>query len=452
VPILNPILAKFSVQGIIITWSHLPEAFTDRDTWLLSEIGSQAALAIRNARLLEDSQRRAMELAVFDDVARTLTGTLDLDEVLALIMEQVERMLEVEAGVLFLIDPLTDELVFKTALGDKVKTMKPFRLAKGQGIAGRVASIGRPVCLSNLTPQIRNVLGVPLVLHGQIIGIIEVRNKQDGDFTRHDLSLLTSFAAYAAIGIGNARLYENVLAERDRVLEAEERARHDLARDLHDGPTQIVSGLVMGLEFCQNLLHKEPTLLAQELHNLHDEAERATYQMRTLLFGLRPLILESEGLAAAVRVFLERRQKGIKTPKLILKVEGSWLNSNGISRQDGQVEAAVFAVVQEAVNNAIKHAQAQEIAVMLRETYRGLYATITDDGQGFDVEQKLSDRKRRVNLGMVNIQERTELIGGELKITSVPGRGSELNIYVPKASEERHKKRTTTGPLKLTSR
>lgn len=451
VPILNPALSKSAVQGVIITWSHLPEAFTDRDTWLLSEIGTQAALAIRNARLLEDSQRRALELAVFDDVARTLTGTLNLDEVLTMIMEQVERMLAVEAGILFLIDPLTDELVFQTALGDKVKTMKPFRLAKGQGVAGRVASIGRPVCLTNVTPQIRNVLCVPLILHGQISGVLEVRNKRDGDFVHHDLSLLTSFAAYAAIGIGNARLYENVLAERDRVLEAEERARHDLARDLHDGPTQIVSGLVMGLEFCQNLLEKEPKLLAQELVTLHEEAERATYQMRTLLFGLRPLILESEGLTAALRVFLERRQKGMKTPKLGLKIEGSWLNSNTISRQDNQVEAAIFAVVQEAVNNAIKHAQAAEITVTLRETYRGLYATIADDGLGFDVEQKMSNRKRRVNLGMVNIQERTELIGGELKITSAPGQGSQLNIYVPKTQEERRKKRTTTGPLNLPS-
>jgi signal transduction histidine kinase len=467
VPILNPVSNNDNAQGVIATWSYKPNAFTDHDLWLLSAIATQAAIAIRNAGLFESSQRRAAEMALLNNVARTLSSTLQLDEVLTRIMEQVETMLNVEAGSLLLTDTATGELVFQIALGDKADQVKPFRIPKGQGIAGEVALTGKPLMIANADQDkrhfkaldqqtqflTRNILCVPLVLYDQIIGVLEVINKRDSNFSHTDLELLSSIASYAAIAIQNARLHENVLAERDRVIEAEEEARKKLARDLHDGPTQLVAGIKMSLDFSKKALEKEPSLLPKELAYMQDLAERATHQMRTLLFELRPLVLETQGLGAALQVFLERRQNDItgETPKLILKIETD--NPSGdISRQDGKVEAAIFAIVQETVNNAIKHAQAQHIVVQLTETPTAVYTVIKDDGQGFDVDQTMSNYEQRGSLGMLNLRERTQLVGGELSIRSTPGSGTRITIQVPKEHAERLKKRNTTGNLSLSAR
>jgi signal transduction histidine kinase len=467
VPIMNPSQShQEQAQGVIATWSYDPNVFNDHDLWLLSAIGTQAAIAIRNARLFESSQRRAAETMLLNDVARTLSSTLDLDEVLTRIMQQVEAVLEVEAGSLLLTDPTSGELVFQIALGDKAAEVKPFRIPKGQGIAGEVAATGKPLLVENVDQDkrhfkvldkqtqflTRNLLCVPLVLYDQIIGVLEVMNKRNGNFTQIDLDLLSAIASYAAIAIQNARLHENVLAERDKVIEAEEGARKKLARDLHDGPTQLVAGIMMSLDFSQRALERDPSLLPNELEHMKSLADRATHQMRTMLFELRPLVLETQGLGAALQVFLDRRQKDITEdkPKLGLKIKTD--NPGGdISRQDGKVEATIFAIVQETVNNAVKHAKAQNIIVELTETANAVYTVIKDDGAGFNVDEVMNNYEKRGSLGMINLKERTQLVGGELNIKSTPSRGTRITLYIPKAHEERMKKRNTTGTLVIPS-
>lgn len=466
VPILNPLLPDENAQGVISIWSYQPDAFSEHDLWLLAAIGTQASIAVRNARLYQSSQRRAREMTFLNDVARTLSSTLHLDEVLTLIMEQVERLLNVEAGSLLLTDPPTGDLIFQIALGDKANEIKPFRVPKGQGIAGEVALTGERVLVTNVKKDkrhfkeldqtvdfsTRNILCVPLVLHDKVIGVIEVLNKKVGNFTQDDAELLSSIASYAAIAIDNARLHESVLSERDKVIEAEEEARKKLARDLHDGPTQWASSILMSVDFCKNAVKKDPqnaiTYIEEELNKIEELSKRSVDQLRTALFELRPLVLETQGLQAALQVFLERRQKEIQgETELDLKVET--YNSDGeVSRQEFKIEATIFAIVQETVNNALKHAEADHLIVEVKETPQALYTVIKDDGKGFDVDKVMSNYEERGSLGMVNLKERAELIGGELTIRSVPGQGTRVVIYVPTEEEARMKKRRT-GTLSL---
>ncbi|RPJ58571.1 MAG: GAF domain-containing protein, partial [Dehalococcoidia bacterium] len=465
VPILNPLLTAETAQGAIVTWSYQPNAFSDHDLWVLSAIGTQAAIAIRNARLFEASQHRARETGMLNEVARTLSSTLHLDEVLTLIMEQVDGLLNVEAGSLLLTDKASGNLVFQIALGDKAKEIKPFQVPRGHGIAGEVALTGKPLVVADVGQDerhfkkldqevefsTRNILCVPLILHDQIIGVLEAMNKRNGDFNQHDMDLLSSVASYAAIAIDNARLHESVLAERDRVIEVEEQTRRELARDLHDGPTQLVASVMMSLDFCKKAFQKDPSLLPEEFDRMHQLADRASHQLRTALFELRPLVLETRGLGAALQTFIERRQQDIgPAPRLILNIETDNPDSD-ISRQDSKVEATIFAIVQETVNNAIKHAHASDVVIEVKETPEALYTQIKDNGQGFDVDKVLRNYEQRGSLGMINLRERTELIGGELTMKSVPGHGTRITIHVPKEQAERQRRRGTTGQLNLPS-
>jgi signal transduction histidine kinase len=481
-PISNPVLPKETAQGVIMVWSSKPAVFGDRHLWLLSAIGTQASIALRNARLYENSQRRASEMAhlkdiaqrqteemrFLNDVGRVLASTLNLERVLTSIMEQVDEMLKVEAGSLLLTDPATGDLVFQIALGEKASEVKPFRLPKGQGIAGQVASTGEPLVIADVQKDkrhfkavdkktqffTRNIMSVPLILHDHVIGVIQVLNKKTGDFTGRDVDLLTSIASYAAIAIENARLYESLEAEHTRTIEVEQEARRKLASDLHDGPTQLVAAIMMNLDFATKALEKDPSYLPETIKEMQELAARASHQMRTLLFELRPLVLETQGLGAALQVFLDRRQKDVagKT-KLALKIETE--NSNGdISRQDGKVEANIFAVVQETVNNALKHAEADNIVVKLVETAQAVTVTISDDGEGFDVDAVFKNYETRGSLGMINLRERTAAIGGDFLIDSQPGEGTKISIEIPKEEteiERRLKRRTVTGMLPLAS-
>ncbi|MCB0224633.1 MAG: hypothetical protein KDI02_13165, partial [Anaerolineae bacterium] len=123
-----------------------------------------------------------------------------------------------------------------------------------------------------------------------------------------------------------------------------------------------------------------------------------------------------------------------------------------ITRQEDNIEATIFAIVQETVNNAIKHAKAATILVGLKETASGVYASIEDDGLGFDLDSVMKNYETRGSLGMINLRERAESIGAEFSIKSEIGQGTQIAVYVPKEraeKEKRKKKRTVTGILKL---
>ena len=497
VPIMNPAQANETAQGAIITWHYQPNAFTSHHVWLLSAIGTQASIAIRNARLFESSQRRATEMAhlkdeatqraeemaqlkdmaqrkademtFLNDVSRILSASLNLDTVLTKIMEQVDDMLAVEAGSLLLTDATTGDLIFQIALGDKAKEVKPFRVPKGQGIAGRVAQTGKPLVIADaeqdqrhfkaLDEKIqfttRNMVCVPLVLHDHVIGVLEVMNKKIGNFTQSDVDLLSSIASYAAIAIENARLYQSLEAEHTRTIAAEKEARKKLATDLHDGPTQLIAAIMMNLDFAEKALQKDPSLLPKTITEMQELASRASHQMRTLLFELRPLVLEKQGLSAALQVFLERRQKDIKedqNTRLSLKIDTGDLSGN-LTRRDGKVETTIFAVVQEVVNNAIKHAKADNIVVTVKETPSGIYTTISDDGVGFDLDEVMRNYETRGSLGMINLRERAESVGGEFHMESKVGQGTRTTIFVPNEHEEKQKriKKRVTGMLTMPS-
>jgi signal transduction histidine kinase len=394
--------------------------------------------------LVRKLERRIEELAVLNEMSTSLSSTLDLDRVLTLIMERINAVLKVEAGSLLLIDDETDELVFQIALGEKAEGVKPFRLPMGVGIAGHVAQSGKPLMISDAQKDrrhfrevdittdflTRSILCVPMIFKGKVTGVIEIMNKLEGDFTESDLTLLNSIATYAAIAIENARLHQSVLSERDRVVVAQEEVQKKLARDLHDGPTQLVAGMLMRLDFVEKALTRDPALVEEEIAKLMELGQRASHQMRTLLFELRPLVLETQGLVPALETFLTRRQKeepGINLHLRIRTDEGD----NQLTRRDLKDEAAIFAIVQEAVNNALKHAQADNIWVRLAEQAGELMVMVQDDGVGFDTAAMENGYEQRGSLGMVNVRERAELIGGRLTLRSAPGQGTEVMIRVP---------------------
>ena len=387
-------------------------------------------------------EQRIAALEVLQQMATTLSSELPLERLLALILSSAIEVMKAEAGALLLYDPATDELVFEVVQGGGGKALRQKRIRVDQGLAGWVFTQRKPTIVHDTDADERHLTEIgestqfhtsslaaaPLVHKNTAIGVIEVLNKKSGErFNSNDQELLTAFASQSAVVIENARLYRQVVAERDRILAVEEQVRHQLARELHDGPSQILSAMIMGLRFFRQIMTREPSRTEQELTELERQANLALHQVRDMLFDLRPVVLETQGLGPALQSYVERQGE---SKELNFHLDTHAFNL----RFPPKVEAAVFSIVQEAVGNAGKHAQAQNLWIAMRPAGGNLTITVQDDGCGFDLRQVEETYAQRGNLGLLNMKERAEIADAKLSIDSKPGKGTTVTLTLKLAA------------------
>jgi signal transduction histidine kinase len=254
-----------------------------------------------------------------------------------------------------------------------------------------------------------------LVVKDEVYGGIMLYYVQPREFTDEEIGLAVSFADQVALAIENARLFDQ--AEQAAILEERQR----LARELHDSVTQALYGVTMFAEAAARLLNAGNIELAGDhINELRSTAQEALQEMRLLLFELRPPVLEEEGLVAALQTRLEavERRSGLVTE---LKVEG-----DEELPLPPKTEEGLYRIAQEALNNALKHAQAERIIVYLNLDPNCVTMEIADDGQGFD---PITIRER-AGLGLRGIQERVAQLGACLTINSQPGQGAKIKVEV----------------------
>lgn len=208
------------------------------------------------------------------------------------------------------------------------------------------------------------------------------------------------------------------------VIRAQEEERRRLAREIHDGPTQLLNSVVLRIDVCQRFFESDPERLKQELQQLKELVRLSLQDVRKIIFDLRPMTLDDLGLIPALRTFLKDYQAktGIETDFAVFGHD---------KRFDPTHEIAIFRIVQEALTNANKHAGASRVWVKV-ETAGGkeIKVQVKDDGSGFDpaqVKPGVSGSK----FGLVAMRERTELLGGTMEIQSSPEHGTKLNFFFP---------------------
>ena len=263
-------------------------------------------------------------------------------------------------------------------------------------------------------PDMTSLLGVPIVSKGTVIGAFYLTNKEGAaEFTDADQSLIERFAAHAAVVIESARLHE-----RTRELSVIEE-RNRLARELHDSVTQSLFSLSLTAEAAAELVDRRPEAAREQARRAAELARTTLREMRDLVFELRAPDLEAEGLASTLRKHVEivRRTSGVD---ISLAVEGT----DGV---DVRVGREVYRIVQEALNNALRHSGARSVSIELRLTGDRLHASVADDGRGFD-PGALPVRSR--HLGLTSMEERARSIGGKLLVDSRPGAGTTVTLEV----------------------
>lgn len=279
-------------------------------------------------------------------------------------------------------------------------------------------------------------LAMPLVVGLEIYGLLLFAHESAEFFSAERVELLDAVATQAMTALQNARLYRDLEQEKERIAEIQENARKKLARDLHDGPTQSVGAIAMRVNFARRLVTRDPDQAAEELFKIEELARRTTKEIRQMLFTLRPLVLESEGLVPALRQLAEKMRENHQQ-EVTVEAEDDAVNDMELGKQ-----GVIFFIVEEAVNNARKHARAAHVWVRMKRRGELLNLEIEDDGVGFDVDRVTSNYEQRGSLGMINLHERAELVNGILKIQSQRGRGTRITVTIPtsmEAAERLHK-------------
>jgi signal transduction histidine kinase len=387
-------------------------------------------------------KERLGQLSLFYQVAQSTASTFDLDKVLNDIMQLAVAILDARASTLMLVDEKSGELVFKYAQGALGNAVTDERTAPGEGIAGWVATQGVPAVVNDVRSDprfspvvdartgflIHSVVCVPLQLQGRVIGVLEVLNKRSGQgFDPEDLSLMETTANQAVIAIERAQLYQGLRDERDRIIQAQEKVRRQVAQNLHDGTVQYLSAISMSINHMERLLEREPEMARAELVSLRELAREATRQSRLALFELRPVILETQGLVPALEAYVQQlqgsEQFGIhfETPSCLPELNMS-------------VAATIFAIVQEAVANAKKHASARDVWLRLSMENGWLQVVVEDNGAGFDLKTVEKEYDQRGSMGLLSMKERAELIDGYMEIlsnTCPPNCGTQVILRAP---------------------
>ncbi len=385
-------------------------------------------------QLLEQRvEERTRELTTLLSYSEKLASTLELKPLLRIMLDQLGSVVEYDGAAVMLLEG--DELVVveydgaapqdeildrhfprsvSPGLSWVIERRAPVIIPDLQGDSPEAQQFRQASLPQNriLLGQARAWLGVPLVVKNQLVGVLRLSHTQPERFTPRQAQLATAIASQAAMAIENAHLYDQArqlaaLAERQR-----------LARELHDSVSQALYGISLGAHTAIALTKRDPQKLEDVLKYILTLAEAALTEMRALIFELRPDLLETEGLVWAIARQAEalqaRRGLSVKT------------NLCDEIKAPIEVKEALYRIAQEAMQNAIKHANPSEIYLELSCSEHFVELVVKDDGSGFDPTQAFPG-----HLGLRSMSERADRLGGSLVIDSAPGAGTCIQVKLP---------------------
>jgi len=402
--------------------------FTEDDEDLIQLLAAQAAVAIENARLYESSTRWLRQLESLNEIGNALAAQLELEPLLAMVATRLRELVSARL-VLIALPDTEDALRVAAADGDIASTQVGTRLELHGSKVGRVLERGRSERVDSVLDDpevdqrtarelgITTALYVPLIVHGEAIGVVAAHDKlgDDGHFDDDDLRLSESLAARAAIAVD---LSERVTRDGMRkVVEAQELERTRLARELHDETGQALTSILLGLKSLEQALDSDEG--REGVASLRDLVVSTLQDVRRLAVELRPSALDDFGLAPALERLVDTYGRQAAVPvHLEIRL--------GDERLPAEVETTLYRMVQEALTNVAKHADATSISILLTRTASSVRLVVEDDGAGFE-----PGGARDGGLGLPGMRERVALLDGRLRIESAHGKGTTLVAEVP---------------------
>ncbi len=215
-----------------------------------------------------------------------------------------------------------------------------------------------------------------------------------------------------------------------KIIKVQEEERRRVARDIHDGPAQLISNVVMQAEICERLVETDPDKAKKQLRMLKSIMRSTLQDVRRIIYDLRPMSLDDLGLIPTLQRHVAAYQEESNTT-VLFETKGFYKDLKPI------ISLTIFRLVQEAINNIKKHADAKNVKIDVEFLEKELILNISDDGKGFDISViNIKNHDINSGFGLLSMRERVELLGGKFEISSAIGKGTVLNITVPLISKE----------------
>ncbi len=396
------------------------------------------SLALAEKEQAERAERERFK-ALYQ-ITSTMTATLNYQKVLDMTLDMTADVLTEKGAQNLLVSALllfSDDELFVGSGRRLTPSDHKVVLPAQEGVLAKCLRSGQPRVYvePENDPELNRLIAIrncqvvychPLRTLQDMFGVLVFGHPQAGFFNDQRKEIMEIIGRQALVALQNAELYQDLEQEKERMMEIQEEARKQLARDLHDGPTQSVAAIAMRVNFARRLIDRNVQTAGEELYKVEELARRTTKEIRHMLFTLRPLVLETGGLVAAFRSMAD---KTFETYDQQVVVEA---DEEAIEELEPSKQGVAFYIAEEAVNNARKHAEAKTIWVRLKKVQpEVVLLEVEDNGVGFNVGEVDLGYEKRGSLGMVNMRERTELVNGLFHLSSEVGKGTHIRVLIP---------------------
>jgi signal transduction histidine kinase len=396
---------------------------------------------------LHDERARVQTLL---EMAQTASSTLELDEVVRRVSEEMVAVLGVDGCEFHLVDQEQRSTVFVERPSDW-SSRASLSFDSYRGVFHEMLRTREPVTCYDMLSDPRfpgyrarklgykSALALPLMVKDKVLAVVGAHTLHDyRHFTEDEIALARGMGNVLGLVVRSAELYEGLRQEQHargellaKTITAQEDERKRIARELHDQTSQDLAALLLSLDTCAFGLAAGTPGSQQHLDTAKSIAGTMLENTRRLINDLRPSLLDDLGLAAAIDWYGEHRLRpmGIALDLQYDQMQG---------RLPGFLETALFRIMQEALTNVVKHADASRVRVTLEVDNQAAFLTVRDNGRGFQDPVTTLAPTERQGLGLRGMRERVSTLGGEMRVESAPGRGTALMVRVPLPSQEEH--------------
>jgi signal transduction histidine kinase len=403
----------------------------------------------RQAELEVETAQRHRELTVLNQITSAVAGSLDLETLAPEILDLVMAALGADSAA-----------IYQFHDGQPAQTAhKGIELSRAviHALSDEVAQRDGPLILHDVsaeacwaafppaTASFGSLLCMPLANQGGCQGMLVLGNSLPRPWAVPDIRLVIMASQQIAIGLERAQLFR---AERERAhsleeanrrlllleqarrqalrraMTAQEDERKRIAAELHDDTAQTLAALIVGMDTATAMLEHSPAAAREQLAHLKRSTGRIIEEIDSIIAALRPALLDDLGLLPALQAYAADRLDP-------LGVAWEFHVSDDEYHLPPATEMALFRVVQEAISNIARHAQAHQVHITVLPEAEGIVVQVSDDGVGFDLSEELDFGRRQLSFGLLGMQERLATVNGRLQIRSSPGQGTQLRIDVP---------------------
>jgi signal transduction histidine kinase len=400
---------------------------------------------LENARLLEAEMRARQTADTLRQVSLALSQSLDLEVVLNTLLENMDRLFRYDSANIALRETESHFFIHAArgappSASDTSRSLDTTRLEhrllhslieKGESqLVGDIRRLDDQIAQGEADSPLSWII-VPMKTGEQILGCFFAGKNEPDFYTSEHLSLAETLVSQASVAVQNAWLFDQVRAGHARqqslsrrLVTIQESERGYIARELHDEAGQALSSIMISLELLKESATR-PQEVIESVGKLESLVNCLMEDLHRMAINLRPASLDHLGLSAALSQLIDSYIE-----KYRLKVDIEILGTQ--DRLPADVESALYRIIQEALTNVARHANASRVDIVIENHPEGMIMVIEDDGIGFSPEEKLQLSR----IGLLGMRERAEMLGGKLLIESAPGMGTTLRVEIPVRADQ----------------